>query len=290
MAKLIKKKDYYYLQESFRKGGKVITKEDYLGKEIPEKINFLKEEFEKKIRKERFEEDLFKIKKNFQTEFNQLPQIDKTKFLKNFAVKFTYNTQAIEGSTLTLKDTRFLVEEGISPLKPIKDVEETKEHHKLFLEMLEYKKDLTSSLCLFWHKKLFERTYPEISGKIRKHNVAISDSKVVFPDNIEVDYLLEEFYKWYNKNKNKFNPVELASLVHLKFVSIHPFSDGNGRMSRLLMNFILYKNNFPLLDIPYTQRQQYYNSLEKSQIKNEANHFILFIIKKFIKDYKKYIV
>ncbi|MBU3958163.1 MAG: Fic family protein, partial [Nanoarchaeota archaeon] len=63
--------------------------------------------------------------------------------------------------------------------------------------------------------------------------------------------LLEEFFGWYNKNKGRLHSVELAALAHLKFVTIHPFSDGNGRISRLLMNFVLHKHGFPMLNIPY---------------------------------------
>lgn len=289
MSKIVNKNGYYYLKKQYLVNSKPNTKEIYLGKEIPKNIDKIRNDFDKEIRKERFEDSILKIKENFNKEFYSMPELGQKRFLENFAVKFTYNTQAIEGSTLTLMDTRLLLKDGISPQKPIKDVEETKDHHKLFFEMLEYKNDLSLDLIYFWHKRLFERSYPEIAGKNRTHNVGIAGSKSKFPDYIEVQYLMEEFIDWYKKNKNKLNIVELAALVHYKFVTIHPFSDGNGRMSRLLMNFILYKNNSPLVDISYGDRRQYYNSLEKSQINKDSNYFVEFIIKKFIKDYKEYL-
>lgn len=218
-----------------------------------------------------------------------MPDISKKKSLEYFAVKFTYNSQAIEGSTITLKETKFLVEDGFAPKKSIKEIDETREHHKLFFEMLEYKEDLSKQLILFWHKRLFERSYANIAGKIRTHNIKVTGSKAKFADHIEVEYLLDEFLKWYKKNKTKYNPVELAALVHLKFVTIHPFSDGNGRMSRLLMNFILYKNNYPMVDIAYEKRESYYNALEKSNLNEDENYFIEFVIKKYLEEYQEYL-
>jgi Fic family protein len=106
---------------------------------------------------------------------------------------------------------------------------------------------------------------------------------------IELDTLLKEFFDWYNKEKKNIHPVELAALVHLKFVTIHPFSDGNGRISRLMMNFALKDNNFPLLDIQYIKRAGYYNALERSQIKNDENIFIQWFFRRYLAEYKKYL-
>ena len=91
------------------------------------------------------------------------------------------------------------------------------------------------------------------------------------------------------KNKKKVHPAELAASVHLKFVTIHPFGDGNGRISRLIMNFVLKDNNFPLLDIPYTKRTSYYNVLERSQINKDENIFIQWFFRRYLAEYKKYL-
>ena len=85
------------------------------------------------------------------------------------------------------------------------------------------------------------------------------------------------------------HPVELAALVHLKFVSIHPFGDGNGRISRLMMNFVLHKHGYPMLNISYKNRNSYYTALERSQLKKLDQIFIVHIIKRYIKDYKSYL-
>ncbi|MGI0089101.1 MAG: Fic family protein, partial [Nitrosopumilaceae archaeon] len=91
------------------------------------------------------------------------------------------------------------------------------------------------------------------------------------------------------KNKERLHPVELAALAHLKFVTIHPFGDGNGRITRLIMNFILNRKKYPLLDIPYEGRNSYYNALERSQIKKEDRIFLQWLAKKYIKEYKRYL-
>ena len=212
------------------------------------------------------------------------------KQIETFVIKFTYDTQKIEGSTLTLKETANLLEYGITPRnRPIDDVKETEAHKKVFYEILRYKKDLSLQIILYWHKKLFEETKKEIAGKIRTHQVAIARSKFIPPFQAEIYPLIREFFKWYEDYKNKLNPVELAALVHLKFVTIHPFSDGNGRISRLMMNFILNKNKYPMLNISYKNRDSYYTALERSQVNKNDNIFLNWFIKRYLKDNKNYL-
>lgn len=289
MVVVRKKKEYYYLEHSFKIEGRVKKKELYLGKKIPEDIEEIKNNFLESIYEEKWFGKLDKIKKNFLKEFNKMPSLAKEKYIENFMIKFTYNSNRIEGSTITLKETAKLLEDGISPKsKPIKDIKESEAHKKIFYLMLDYKKDLNLDIILYWHKLLFNETEPEIAGKIRKHSLAVAGSKAEFPFPVELNILLKEFFKWYNKNKLKLNPVKLAALVHLKFVSIHPFTDGNGRISRIMMNFVLNKNKFPMLDIKYNNRDSYYTALERAQVKKIEHIFISHIIKRYLKEYKKY--
>ena len=203
-------------------------------------------------------------------------------------IRFTYNTNRIEGSTLTLKETADLLQDHITPRnKPIRDVKETEAHSKVFYDMMGYKKGLSLAAVRHWHKLLFHESDIEIAGNIRKHTVAIARSKVEFPMAAELDTLLHEFFEWYRKAKDSLNPVILAALVHLKFVTIHPFSDGNGRISRLMMNFVLHSKGYPLLNIEYTNRNAYYNALERSQLKNDDHFFAQYLIKQYIKAYEK---
>src|SRR3989338_1054013 len=239
----IGKDTFFYLEHPVRVDGNIEKKEKYLGKKIPENIQKIKEEFFHELFKEKWHSSLNRIQKNFSGEYSSIPETAKTKYLENFLIKFTYNTNRIEGSTLTLRDTANLLNEGISPKnKPVKNSKEAESHKKLFNIMIEHKKDLNLNTILYWHKILLEDVDKEIAGRIRNHNVAIAGTTVQLPYPAELNILLEEFFTWYNKERKKLHPVELAALVHLKFVSIHPFTDGNGRMSRIIMNFVLHKH------------------------------------------------
>src|SRR3989304_4293423 len=208
-------KEYFYLEHTMKVGKKVEKKELYLGSKIPKDIEKIKADFLDRIYQEKWFSKIDKIKRNFSEDFRRMPNEIKEKYLENFMIKFTYNTNRIEGGSLTLRETANLLKEGI----------------------------------------------------IRNYRVAISGSKVELPFPAELNFLLRNFFKWYNESKNNLHPVELAALVHLKFVNIHPFGDGNGRISRLMMNFVLHKHGYPMLNIDYKNRNSYYTALERSQLK-----------------------
>jgi len=155
--------------------------------------------------------------------------------------------------------------------------------------MLSYKKEISLATLLSWHKKLFENTKKEIAGKIRDYPVEISGSKYKPPYPIELDFLLTEFFDWYKGNRNKIHPVHLAALVHLKFVTIHPFGDGNGRISRLFMNYVLNKHGYPMMIIDYNDRNSYYNALERSQLTKNESIFTLWFFRRYLKEYRRYL-
>ncbi len=286
--KIIGEQTYYYLEHSFREGGRVEKKEKYLGKSLPKNIEELKQQFISEIYREKWFGLFDRIKEEYKA--RMLPPSAQEKELENFAIRFTYDTNRIEGSTLTFRETSMLLEKGITPnSKPLRDVKEAEAHRKIFYEMLDYRKELSLDTVLYFHKKLFEDTKNDIAGKIRQHQVTIAGSKFVPPYPAEVYPLLMDFFKWYLKNKDRIHPVELAARVHLRLVTIHSFADGNGRISRLMMNFVLNKYGFPLLNIPYEKRVSYYSSLERSQTKNEDTVFLQWFFKRYLKEYAMYL-
>jgi Fic family protein len=288
--KRIGKQTYYYIEHAIRHNDKVQKKERYLGKKLPKNIEALKKEFLSEIYKEKWYPSFDRIRGNYAKEIRLMPRTAKEKEIKNFSIKFTYDTNRIEGSKLTLRETADLLEKGITPkAKPLDDIKEAEAHEKVFYDMLDYKKDLSLQIVLYWHKKLFENTKLDIAGKVRQHQVTISRSKFVPPFPAEIYPLLREFFKWYNKNRNKLHTVELAAFVHLKFVTIHPFTDGNGRISRLMMNFVLHKHTFPLLNIHYENRASYYNALERAQIKKQDNIFVQWFFRRYVKAHERYL-
>lgn len=288
--KVIGRNTYYYLEHTIRVDGAVRKEEKYLGRKLPEDIEAVKAQFLSGIYQARWHPLLKTIQENYSKEAKLTPPSVKEKQTHVFSIRFTYDTNRIEGSRLTLRETAELLEKGITPkAKPLNDVKEAEAHEKLFYEMLEYKKDLNLQTALYWHKKLLENTKPDLAGKVRQYQVAISGSKFMPPSPTEVQPLLSEYFRWYDKNKNTLNPVELAALSHLKLVTIHPFGDGNGRISRLVMNFILHKNNYPLLNIHYENRTSYYNALERSQTKKQDHIFTHWFIKRYLKEHKKHL-
>jgi len=293
MATIRKRKigntEFYYLEHSLKVNGRVEKKEKYLGKRIPKDISGIKKQFMNEIYREKWYNKLDEIKVNFGKYLQTLPEEIREKYIEQFMIKFTYNTNRIEGGSLTFKDTSKLLHDNITPSdRPVKDIREAENHKKLFYKILKYKKDINLGTVLEWHHDLFRETKPGIAGKIRNYQVGISGTDVELPSPIELNAMLKEFFGWYNANKAKLHPVELAALVHYRFVSVHPFGDGNGRISRLLMNFVLHKHDFPMMDISYKNRDSYYTALERSQKKKHENIFVQHIIKRYIKDYKKY--
>jgi Fic family protein len=271
-------KKYFYLQHSLRKGKKVITKERYLGAKIPANIEEITSIFNKEIKLEinkKFEE----IKKHFQTEWARLPESAKERELEEISIAFTYNTNAIEGSTITLDDAREIIHDKISPNKPLREVREAESHNKIFLQMLRKNEIITKELLLNWHKGVFEETKADIAGKFRDYLVRVGPH--LAPDWQDVEELMKKFIDFISKNK-KMNPVELASRAHYQFEKIHPFGDGNGRVGRLLMNYILWHNGYPMLIIEYAKRKSYYKALQKDE-----EQFVNYFIRRYLTVHKK---
>ena len=280
---------YDYLEHTSRVDGKFAQKSKYLGREIPKDIAKIKSQFTYEINKEKWFDRFDAIKKNYRREFSELPKSAKEKQLREFSVRFTYDTQRIEGSTLTFSETAQLLEYGVSPSgKPRNDVEEAEAHNRVFLAMLEQKKELSLQLVLYWHRELFKETKPDIAGQIRRHGVRITGSRFVPPSPVELQPMLQDFFGWHGRSARKMHSVELAALVHLGFVTIHPFTDGNGRISRLMMNYVLNKNRYPMLNIEYKNRNSYYRALERSQIRHNDGVFANWFFRRYLREFTRY--
>ena len=269
-------KEYYYIQHSYRKNHKVITKQKYLGTEIPKEIEDIKKQIEREIKKHLYQQ-LENIKEKFHKEWERTPETIKEKQKQEIAITFTYNTNAIEGSTITLEETREIVKDQLSPNKPLRDVKETEKHYKIFLQMLQNKEEITNELILKWHKQIFEETKEEISGKYREYLVRVGN--YLAPDWQDVKKLMNRLIKY--TNTERINEVELAAITHYRFEKIHPFGDGNGRIGRLLLNYILWHNKYPMIIIEKRKRKAYYKALNKNE-----EEFVKYFIKLYLRIHK----
>ena len=286
MVSVIKEKKgnahFYYL----RHHSGATEKKRYLGKAIPKNIEQLKSDFVLEFYRDEWNPKIQEIYKNYQKRSKSIPESIKIKNFESFGIAFTYNTQRIEGSSLTRSDTKDLLIFGVTPAKKQQsDTIETKKHYDLFMQLVISKRiSITQDNVLSWHKEIFGQTKIGEAGHIRQHNVGvITNEKITFANVPEIPKRLGEFFSWINKYDKKENPVEFACLAHYKFVSIHPFADGNGRISRLIMNYILYRYDYPLLLIKNTDRKAYFKALEKSQLEGNDIHFKKWFMKYYIK-------
>lgn len=230
---------------------------------------------DKKI-KDRIDEKLKRLNK-----FRPLPVNAIQKLKEQFEIEMTYNSNAIEGNSLTLKETYLVVNEGITiKNKPLKDHLEAKNHQ----EALDYLYDLvekgkkntfSENLIRSLNQIVQQNIDKDWAGKYRNSGVIIGGAKYRPPEAVAVPNLMRKMMEWYSVNR-KLHPVELASIIHHKLTNIHPFFDGNGRTSRLLMNIILLQAGFPLVVVLKSDRQRYYATLSEAD-KGDYLPFVNFI-------------
>lgn len=230
---------------------------------------------DKKV-KNRINEKLHRLNK-----FRPLPVSVVKKLKKQFEIELIYNSNAIEGNSLTLKETYLVINEGITIKgKPLKDHLEAKNHQEALdylYELIEKDKHSTFSenLIRSLNQIIQQNIDKEWAGRYRNSGVIIGGADHKPPEAIAVPGLMNKLIKWYSNNKEQ-HPVELASIIHHKLVNIHPFFDGNGRTSRLVMNIILMQSGFPLVVILKSDRQRYYKALASAD-KGNYSLFVNFI-------------
>jgi Fic family protein len=194
-----------------------------------------------------------------------------------YRIGLTYSSNALEGNSLTETETKVVLEDGITiGGKPLKHHLEAAGHSKAYGFLYELLKNdfLTENDIKKLHKLFYELIEPEKAGIYRTEQVFISGSRYKPPKPQEVSGLMKKLEEKYMKIQEK-HPVEIAALLHKDFVFIHPFVDGNGRVARLIMNFVLMKNQFPVTIIPPVLRAEYIAALEKAHTND--NDFIEFI-------------
>jgi Fic family protein len=287
----------YYLIHSYREENKVEKIRKYLGKNLSneelekakkkaeEKINKLLDELKTNIFSFSLTKKQVRILNNFSKKI-KIIHLNKDE-LENFIEDFVYNTNAIEGSTIPEEE----IQEILQKKKPENNDEiETKGVAKAVDYILKTKEDVSLNLLLKLHKLCFKGS-KSFAGEFRNLNVLIRDStgKIVHQGvpKEELKEYLNEFIKWYKDNKDKFKPLTLAGILHNQFEHIHPFQDGNGRVGRLLLNFILLKNRYPPINIMIEDRAEYYKTLQKYSKEDDMKSTLKFLIEQYKKTLKE---
>ena len=224
---------------------------------------------------------LDEIKTNRQKLITLLENLNnKKEMYKWLKTELAYTSNAIEGNTLTRKETELVIDDGItSTSKPIQHYIEAVNHAKAFekiITFLDENKDINEDFMLNIHKIILTGLDDDNAGFYRNCRVRISGSMVIMPNPIKVPDLMTDFYNWLSDNMD--NEPLTAILAHLKFVSIHPFVDGNGRCARLLMNTILLKFGFTPIIIRPADRKKYLSVVENYQLKGDDKLYLIFML------------
>ncbi|MDP2162250.1 MAG: Fic family protein [Flavobacterium sp.] len=210
---------------------------------------------------------------------------DSFKITQALELEYTFESNRIEGNTLTLRETDLVINEGLTVSgKSMREHLEAINHQ----EAIGYIKQLTERGFSFnerelltIHNLILRGIIPEDAGRYRRVQVMIKGSNHMPPQPYLVPKEMEDYFLWYETQKSKLHPVILAAEMHERLVNIHPFIDGNGRTSRLVMNLILLQHGYVIANIKgdYETRMSYYQALEIAQTEKNKEDFLVFIAK-----------
>ena len=203
-----------------------------------------------------------------------------SKLNEQFALEWTYNSNAIEGNTLTLHETEIVLKSGMTiGGKTVNEHLEAINHKDgiAYIEnIINQRSGLTEDVVKELHRLILKGIDDLEAGCYRRTNVRIFGARIIPPQAVKVKRLMDELFVWYYENYKQLEIPELAAHFHYKFVCIHPFIDGNGRVARLLMNLILMSNGYPPTVILKVDRKKYYRVLNQGNI-GDLNPFLNFI-------------
>jgi Fic family protein len=231
--------------------------------------------------KETFETNFERIKnKKLELDKNRpLPAMALKRIKEDMAIEWSYNSNGIEGNTLNLNETRMVLQEGMTVKgKSLREHIEITNHHDAieFVEQVAQKKvGITEKNILNIHEIVMLKIEKEFAGRYRNGAVRIMGANFTPPNPLKVSSLMDELTQFINQNSLKLNDIEMAAILHHRFVWIHPFFDGNGRTVRLLMNLFLMRKGYPPAIILKNDRKKYYEALNQANSGNYSKLFLL---------------
>ncbi|MDH2449322.1 Fic family protein (plasmid) [Priestia megaterium] len=211
-----------------------------------------------------------------------LPKYTLKSLREKLLLEWTYNTNAIEGNTLTMNETKVVLEGITVGGKTMREHLEVINHRDAIAyveEIVQKGEPLTEWQIKNLHRLVLKGIDDEYAGVYRDQQVFIAGAKHTPPAPYLIKEQMEQLIKWYENEAQKLHPVERGAMLHAIFVGIHPFIDGNGRTSRLLLNLELMKAGFPAIVIKVENRLAYYEALDKSHTTKNYQDFIQLIVK-----------
>lgn len=213
--------------------------------------------------------------------FRPLPTPTLNSLHDDLVLRWTYHSNAIEGNTLSLIETKLVLEQGLTiGGKRLREHFEAINHRdaiEYVMAIVHKEEEFSEWQIRNIHRLVLKNIDDENAGRYRTANVLISGARHTPPDSLQVPTLMQTFVDWYNAHGSDLHPVERAARVHADFVGIHPFLDGNGRTARLLMNLELMKAGFPPEVLPVERRLAYYEALDKAHVDQDLTPFIALI-------------
>lgn len=211
-------------------------------------------------------------KKRILDSLRPLNKLQLQKLKEEFLIEYVYNSTSIEGNTLTLNETRLVLEKGVTiggkSLREHLDVTNQKEAIEWIEDFIKRKKEIRESDILILHKITLKEISNYWAGKYKTSQNRIVGSKLKTTQPYKVGSEMGNLVYNINKNPKCYNPIELAAFAHHELVRIHPFVDGNGRVARLLCNLILISKGYPPIMIRTKERKKYFDCLEKAHFGN----------------------
>ncbi|MFH1257130.1 MAG: Fic family protein [Candidatus Diapherotrites archaeon] len=203
-----------------------------------------------------------------------------------FTANFTYESNAIEGNSLTLKDVAIVMfEKRTIEGKDLREIYETRNSRKVMDLLLKKKFSIKENDIIKMHRLLMENIDVRAGYKALPNYITGSSVKLTPPEKVQKE--MKELIEWHDKSIEEMHPLQVASLFHGKFERIHPFEDGNGRVGRLISNLILLRNGYPLLIIRKTQRDSYIKCLEDFH-RGYTKNLERFFLEKYKKTYRNF--
>ncbi len=242
------------IRRAYRNIKKFIQSEHYL-----KKAEALKLKSDPYLTQELFE-SVEAAKLHFNEQFQKLDEKTKEETYKNFLVDFAFNTTSIEGNTITLNEANRLLKENLTPKnRTLREIYDLKNTEKAFFGILESKEKISHEFVIRMHDQLLENIDPRKG--YRTHDVKVTMSRFEPSPAAYIKIDMGILFKWLDKHEGRIHPLVLAGLFHQKFERIHPFSDGNGRTGRMLMNYMLLKSGYPPIIIKKSRRGDYLDAL-----------------------------
>lgn len=219
--------------------------------------------------------------------YRPLTQGEVERLREEFLIEYTYNSNAIEGNTLTLQETALIIKEGITiAQKPLKDHLEVIGHKEAYYyieELVKQKTSLSEKVIKDVHSiVLIDK--PQDKGVYRRVPVRIMGSIHEPPQPYLVPIQMEQLIIEYEEMKKNLHPIERAALFHLKFEAIHPFIDGNGRTGRLLLNLELMKEGYPAINVKFADRRRYYDCFTLYHESNGNSNAMVQMVSEYVQE------